>query len=109
LTKGDIWLVDIPETVGHEQYGTRPAVVLAEITHYLIAVIVPITKNMNIASAPFTITIQPSRSNGLTVPSVALVLQIRAVDRKRLVRKLGALDSEDLTRLNSQLKQMLQL
>jgi mRNA-degrading endonuclease toxin of MazEF toxin-antitoxin module len=76
LTKGDIWLVDIPETVGHEQYGSRPAIVLAEITHYLIMIIVPITKNVGMASAPFTITIQPSTGNGLTVPSLALGLQI---------------------------------
>ena len=109
MTKGDVWLVDIPETVGHEQYGTRPAVVLAEITHYLIVVIVPITKNMDIASVPFTTTIQPSTSNGLTVPSVALGLQIRAVNKKRLIRKLGVLDSADLAKLDAQLKKMLQL
>lgn len=109
MAKGDVWLVEIPETVEHEQYGTRPAVVLAEITHYLIVVLVPITKNIDMASAPFTTTIQPSRTNGLTVPSVALGLQIRAVDRKRLVRKLGVLDSADLARLDAQLKQMLQL
>jgi len=109
LTKGDIWLVDIPETVGHEQYGTRPAIVLAEITHYLIMIIVPITKNVGMASAPFTITIQPSTGNGLTVPSVALGLQIRAVDKKRLIRKLGVLDSADLAKVDAQLKKMLQL
>lgn len=109
MAKGDIWLVDIPETVGHEQYGTRPAIVLAEITHYLIAIIVPVTKNMNMASAPFTTVIHPSNSNGLTVPSVALGLQIRAVDKKRLIRKLGVLGSEDLARLDAQLRQMLQL
>ena len=109
MTKGDVWLVEMPETVGHEQYGTRPAVILAEINYYLIVVLVPITKNMNTASAPFTITIQPSRSNGLMVPSVALSMQIRAVDRKRLIRQLGVLDSADLDKLNVQLKQMLQL
>ncbi len=109
MTKGDVWLVDIAETVGHEQYGTRPAVILAEITQYLIVILVPLTKNTKIASAPFTTIIQPSKSNGITVPSVALGLQIRAVDRKRLIRQLGVLDSPDLASLNAQLKQMLQL
>lgn len=109
MAKGDVWLVDIPETIGHEQYGTRPAVILAEINQYLIAVLVPITKNMSIASAPFTVTIQPSRGNGLAVPSVALGMQIRAVDKKRLLKQLGVLDSPDLDKLNDQLKKMLQL
>jgi len=108
-TKGEVWLVDIAETVGHEQYGTRPAIILAEITHYLIVILVPVTKNMNMGSAPFTVMIEPTSSNGLTVPSVALALQIRAVDRRRLVRRVGVLDQADLDRLNAQLKAMLQL
>ena len=109
MTKGDVWLVNIPETVGHEQYGTRPAVILAEITVYLIAVIVPFTKNMKSSSAPFTVSIQPSRTNGLDVPSVALGMQIRAVDKTRLVKRLGVLDSADLDKLDVELKKMLQL
>jgi mRNA interferase MazF len=109
LSKGDIWLVDITETVGHEQYGTRPAVILAEITHYLIAILIPLRKNLKTATAPFTTVIQPTKSNGLSVPSVALGIQIRAVDRKRLLRKLGALDSTDLANIDAQLRQMLQL
>jgi mRNA interferase MazF len=109
LAKGDVWLVDLPETVGHEQYGTRPAVVLAEITRHLIVIIVPISKNMKTAEAPYTAVIDPSRENGLSVPSVALGLQIRAVDKKRLLNKLGVLDSADLSRIDAELKSMLKL
>lgn len=109
LTKGDIWLVNLPETVGNEQYGTRPAIILAEIIRYLLAVIVPITKNMKTADAPFTTVIHPNSRNGLSVPSVALGLQIRAVDKSRLLRKLGVLDSADLSAIDAELKAMLQV
>jgi mRNA interferase MazF len=53
--------------------------------------------------------IQPSSSNGLSVPSVALGPQIRAVDRRRLIRQIGVLDHADLVAIDVQLRQMLQL
>jgi mRNA interferase MazF len=109
LAKGDVWLVDLTETVGHEQYGTRPAIVLAEITQHLIVIVVPITRNMKTSEAPFTAVIQPNRGNGLSVPSVALGLQIRAVDKKRLLKRLGILNPGDLSTVDAMLKSMLQI
>ena len=44
MDKGEIWVVEFPKLDGHEQAGTRPAVVLAEV--FGIAVIVPLTTNL---------------------------------------------------------------
>jgi mRNA-degrading endonuclease toxin of MazEF toxin-antitoxin module len=110
LAKGDVWQVDITETVGVEQYGTRPAIILAELTLHRIAIIVPVTKNMHMMSVPFTTVVQPDKSNGLVVPSVALVPQIRAVDMgRRLLKKLGVLSPIDLATIEAQVRSMLQL
>lgn len=109
MAKGDVWLVDLAETIGREQYGTRPAVVLAEITRHLLVIVVPITKNMKMAQAPYTTVIQPNSGNGLSVPSVALVLQIRTLDKSHLLKKLGTLGATDLSAIDAQLRSMLQI
>jgi addiction module HigA family antidote len=41
--------------------------------------------------------------------SVILVFQLRAIDRKRIGRRLGKLDSETMSRVNAELKTMLGL
>jgi len=38
-----------------------------------------------------------------------LGLQIRAVDKQRLIKQLGVLDSADLEKIDAQLRQMLKL
>ena len=44
MKKGEIWLVEFPSTNGHEQTGTRPVIVLADVK--IISVIIPITSNI---------------------------------------------------------------
>jgi mRNA interferase MazF len=54
-----------------------------------------------------TVKIEPSKQNGLTLPSVAMVFQMRAIDRKRIIRKIGELKSEHLTEIDAAIWQML--
>jgi len=74
-----------------------------------MAVIVPFTTNLKAATASFSTVVQPNSRNGLVSQSVALIGQIRATDKKRLIRPLGLLDPTDLTAIDTQLKAMLQL
>ena len=90
MKKGEIWLVELPSANGHEQVGTRPSILLAE-TEANIAVIVPFTSNLQALRFPHVREVRPSEKNGLSAISVALVFQIRAVDRKRLKKKTGEL------------------
>jgi mRNA interferase MazF len=107
LNKGDIWLVQLPYSGGHEQAGIRPAIILVELAIVRVAVIIPLTTKLKAASLPFATIIRPSLANGLTLSSVALIGQIRALDMKRLIRSLGVLDSIDLAAIDVQLKTML--
>jgi hypothetical protein len=55
-------------------------------------------------SAPiFLLTAQ----NGLTLPSVAMVFQMRAIDRKRIIRRIGELEMPYLTQVDAEIWQML--
>ncbi|MBI2122146.1 MAG: type II toxin-antitoxin system PemK/MazF family toxin [Candidatus Sungbacteria bacterium] len=108
MKKGEIWLVEIPGIDGHEQRGFRPAIFIAD-TKTGVAIIIPCTSNLQALRFPFTIRIESSRSNGLNELSVALVLQLRAIDKKRLLRKIGQLDNSVLKELDVVIRNLLDL
>lgn len=108
MRKGEIWIVEIPGLGGHEQEGARPAIVIADIAP-LLAIIVPCTSNLHALRFPFTASIDPSSRNGFNVSSVALVLQTRAIDKKRLKKRIGVLEKRVMGDIDSMLKKMLRL
>ena len=108
MKKGEIWLVELPSTNGHEQIGTRPAVVLSE-TEANIAILIPLTSNIQALRFPHTIEIKPSHGNGLSAVSVALTFQIRAIDKKRLKKKIGELEDKTLNEIDTSLRKILVL
>lgn len=88
MEKGEIWLVEFPVSDGHEQGGTRPVILVAD-TNTNIAVVIPLTSNLQALRFPHTFSIEPDRANGLSAESVALIFQIRAIDKRRLMKKMG--------------------
>jgi mRNA interferase MazF len=88
---GDIYLVEIPMSNGHEQAGLRPAVIVQEIGIEKVptVLIVPLTSKLKAKDFPFTFVVEPDQSNNLNVVSVSLVFQVRAIDKKRLKNKIG--------------------
>ncbi len=108
MKKGEIWQVVIPATNGHEQSGIRPVVVLSEVEVNIVS-IVPITSNLQALRYPRTITLSPTDKNGLTKNSVALVFQLRAIDKKRLKKKIGELETGLLDKVDNMIKDMLNL
>ena len=93
MKKGEIWLVEIPKTNGHEQSGLRPVIVFSSVEANTVFVL-PFTTNLTALRFSHTVEIHPSSTNGLNATSVALVFQLRAIDSKRLTRKIGTGDIE---------------
>lgn len=108
MKKGEIWLVEIPSSNGHEQEGLRPAIILGE-TEANIAIVVPLTSNLQALRFLFTKEIKPSKINGLTTISIALFFQVRAIDKKRIITKIGYLEESILREMDAILKKMLKL
>ena len=108
MTKGEIWTTALPTSNGHEQHGERPAVIVAD-TNTSLAIIVPFTGSIAALRFPYTLRIAPTEANGLSTPSILLALQLRAIDKKRLHRKLGTLEKAHMAELNKMLKTMLVL
>jgi mRNA interferase MazF len=53
---------------------------------------------------PVHVLLPADRATGLTITSAALLNQIRAVDRVRLIQRLGAVDGETLERIDEAIK-----
>ena len=93
MNRGEIWLVDLDPTVGSEIKKARPCVVIspAELNDHLRTVIVaPMTSKG--FTAPFRVPVAHAGTKGLIVLD-----QIRAVDKVRLAKRLGAVSATTLS------------
>jgi len=89
---GEIWLAQLDPTIGSEIQKTRPCVVISpnEMNEHLRTVIVaPMATGSHPAAFRIAVGFQGKR--GLIVLD-----QIRTLDRRRLVKRLGALRASTL-------------
>ncbi len=98
LPRGTIVLVDLDPTLGHEQRGVRPCVIVSapeinEAQRYPLVGVVPITgtPGKGILYPPLA----PGRS-GLRKPPFALVDQVRSVDKRRIQRVYGRIGPAEI-------------
>jgi mRNA interferase MazF len=108
MARGDVLIVSLPATDGREQSGRRPAVaVQTDIAGEPMLMVAPVTSNLKASRFSFTVRIEPSSENGLTESSIIMVFQMRAIDKARVVRKLGTLSSTDLDLVDAAIWKML--
>lgn len=102
---GDIFYVDFNPSVGSEQGGIRPAVVVQnEIANkYSSTVIVaPITSQINKAKLPTHVEISSDEYN-INRDSVVLLEQVRVLDKKRFKEKIGHMTEADMRKIRNSL------
>jgi mRNA interferase MazF len=106
---GEVWLVDLPSTGGKEQSGPRPAVVIQDASYGQaspLVIVVPLTSQLGALRFPGAVRLDPSSSNGLRLPSVAMVFQVRSLDRARFSRRMGSLDKTELSLVMTELRRL---
>lgn len=108
MKKGEIWLVELPYSGGQEQEGLRPAIIFAD-TGIGVATVIPLTSNLQALRFQDTYTIEKSKGNGLGADSVALIFQLRAIDSKRLKKKIGDLENRHINKINELIAKYLNL
>lgn len=102
LDRGTIVLLGLDPTVGHEQRGVRPCVVVSDPAvisdqRFPLVAVVPVTGTPGEGSLyPM---LQPGPS-GLARPSYALVDQLRSVDKRRIRRVFGVVTDSELDALD---------
>lgn len=115
LAIGDVLRVQFPAArpPGHEQIGTRPAVVVAipdlvGTPRFPALIVVPFTTNDGsfAAASPALYPAFPAGAGGLTVDSVALTDNVRALGVSRILGHLGRLSAQEYAPIQTALQGM---
>ncbi len=99
MDQGDIYLINLDPAIHTEIGKTRPGIILSinAMNQYSPRVIVaPITSNVK-KVYPFEVLI-PAESSGLSKESKVMIDQLRSCDKRRLIKKLGTLNKEQLAK-----------
>jgi mRNA interferase MazF len=107
MKRGDIYLVNFEPQVGSEIKKARPAVIVSREpfnTHRRTVVVVPLSTAHSKTEFPLLVA---TRSSGK--PSVAVVDQIKAADKRRFLRRLGQLNHEEMEELSRAITDLLSL
>lgn len=98
IQKGDVWLIDNANAIGHMQKGIRPHVVVTQVTGETVTV-APCTSVQKKARQKYVLEILPTEHNGLTMISFVLLSQSFAADISLLREKIGHLDENEIARI----------
>lgn len=101
--RGEIYLVAFDPTIGHEIQKTRPALIIQNNVsneHSPITIVAAISSQFGNPPQPREVPIAPGARTGLIQPSAAILNQIRSIDRLRLQKRLGIVDSVTMRRVD---------
>jgi mRNA interferase MazF len=104
--RGEIYLVNFDPTIGAEIQKTRPALIVQNDIanrHSPITIVAAVTSQFDEPLYPTEVLVQ-SPEGGFTVDSVVLLNQVRSVDKRRLIRRLGALTPTTMERVTRALQ-----
>ena len=103
ISQYDVFLVNLDPTLGHEIKKTRPCLIVSpdEMNRHISTVIIaPMTTRSR--AYPTRVDVVFQRKSAWIVLD-----QIRTVDRKRLVKKLGAITGPAILNVKATLSEML--
>ena len=106
IKRGDIVLANLEPVTGSEQGGIRPCLIIQNDNGNRYS---PVTITAAITSKIFdkeftTNLFMSKEDSGLEKDSNVLLNQIRTIDKKRIIKKLGALDSFSMNKMDMALK-----
>jgi mRNA interferase MazF len=107
----EIWMANLDPQRGTEVGKTRPVLIVqSNLLNDLIlsTIVCPITTRKT-SSVITKVAIDSSQETGLDKPSWVVLDQIRSIDDRRFMRKLGELPSNLVSTINKNLKVILEL
>jgi mRNA interferase MazF len=105
VNRGDIYLCDFGDPLGHEPAFRRPAVLISapELSRFGLPIVLPVTRTKR--DYPTHVEVE----GALPVTSYVQCEQIRAVAAEQLVRRVGTLDALVLLKVETVLRRILEI
>jgi len=110
IQRGDVYWANLDPTLGVEIQKTRPVIVVSNNAinqHSQLVIVVPVTTNVTRLSPSHVLL--PRSEGGLSADSKALTEQIRAMDKQRLVTKIGTLSPRFMRLLEQAIRNSLEM
>jgi mRNA interferase MazF len=109
--RGVVILAELDPTMGHEQHGTRPCIVVSDPDvigdqRFPLVCVVPVTGNPGEGILYPSLAPGPS---GLAKKSFALIDQLRSIDKRRIRRAFGELSPGEIAAIDEGLTAFLGL
>ena len=108
--RGEVWVVDFGESLGHEQAGFRPAVVVSadRLNESPAGVLMVVPGTTARRDLPSHIEIEPGDS-GLDQVTYAKCEDLKSISEKRLISRLGRVGSDVMFEIGRVLRFLLDL
>ncbi len=109
-SRGEVWLVDLNPTRGHEQTGTRPGLVLSVdlFNHGPAGLVVMLPLSTVAKGIPFHVELNPPEG-GLKQKSFVKCEDVRSVAKDRLLRRYGTVSPRTMAAVEDRLRILLKL
>ena len=98
MKRGDIILANLQSTVGSEQGGYRPVLIIQNDvgnTYSHTIIVAALTAKLTKSQIPTHVLVHPDGS-GLAHDSYVLLEQLRTIDKSRAGKKVGSLSDESM-------------
>ena len=103
ISQYDVFLINLDPTLGHEIRKTRPCLIVSpDEMNYHISTVIIASMTTTSRAYPSRVEVTFQRKTGWIVLD-----QIRTVDKKRLVKKLGAITGPTILNVKATLSEML--
>ncbi|MEM9271753.1 MAG: type II toxin-antitoxin system PemK/MazF family toxin [Cyanobacteria bacterium P01_F01_bin.143] len=102
VKRGEVYLINLDPTIGSEIKKTRPCVIVSpdEMNKYIRTVIIaPMTTKIRAYKSRVAVEFQDKQGQ-------VMLDQLRTVDKKRLLKKLGNVSTKDMKKVLSLLQEM---
>ena len=108
--RGEIWLADLGQPIGHEQRGVRPILIVSDdgLNHGATEIVIALPLTTKIKNIPSQIIITPPEA-GLRVNSAIKCEAILAVSHQRLSQCWGVVSSNTMLKIEEALRFLLVL
>jgi len=103
--RGEVYVVNFDPTIGAEIKKTRPALILQNDVanrYSPITIVAAITSRVDEALYPSEVLVR-APEGGLGVDSVVLLNQVRSIDKRRLIKRIGVLKHDTMRKVEQAL------
>lgn len=102
--RGEVFYADLSPVVGSEQGGIRPVLIVQNDVgnrHSPTVIAAAITSQTGKARLPTHIDLPVDEACGLSRDSIVLLEQVRTLDKKRLRERMGHVDEQVMTKVDT--------